>query len=154
MGWFTKRADPLDDRAREIERELARLESELEKSPADSAPEYRSTVLPGDAPRDPLHLEDCDRSKPRKGSGSLQEKLDSLGSKPSGWRERWERFKLHFGATPATNPKLVKYLSAGNLQGLQPLRYEKRIARNRFFFMFFLLLLVLLGLFAVATRNY
>lgn len=154
MGWFTKRTDPLDERAREIERELARLESELENSPADSAPEYRSTALPPDPGYAPPAPRGSNPGGPRKGGVKLQEKLDSLGSKPSGWRERWERFKLHFGATPARNPKLVKYLSAGNLQGLQPLRYEKRIARNRFFFMFFLLLLVLFGLFSVATRNY
>ncbi len=152
MGWFTERADPLEKRAREIERELARLDSEMQNTPVDAAPEYRSDVPATD--HDPLNLENCGPRGSRKESVRLQESIDSLGSKPSGWRERWARFKLHFGATPATNPKLVKYLSAGNLQGLQPLRYEKRIARNRFFFMFFLLLLVLFGLFAVAIRNY
>lgn len=150
MGWFTKRADPLEKRAREIERELARLESEMEDNPPVVLPEDESQTSSNS--QDPLPL--ASRRPPRKGSVRLQESIDALGSKPSGWRERWERFKLHFGATPATNPKLVKYLSAGNLQGLQPLRYEKRIARNRFFFMFFLLLLVLFGLFTVATRNY
>ena len=29
------------------------------------------------------------------------------------------------------NPKLVNYLAAGSIQGLRPMRYEKRVARNR-----------------------
>ena len=37
--------------------------------------------------------------------------------------------------SPAVNPKLVSYLAAGSIKGLRPLRYEKRIARNRFIFL-------------------
>jgi hypothetical protein len=33
--------------------------------------------------------------------------------------------------TPS-NPNLVKYLASGGLPGMRALRYEKRVARNRF----------------------
>lgn len=43
------------------------------------------------------------------------------------------------------NPRLVSYLAAGGVQGLQPLRKEKRVARNRFILFVVFLMLVLLG---------
>ena len=36
--------------------------------------------------------------------------------------------------------------AAGGIQGLRPMRYEKRVARNRFVFLVVFLLLMLLGL--------
>jgi hypothetical protein len=41
---------------------------------------------------------------------------------------------------------MVHYLAAGSIQGLRPLRYERRVARNRFLAFLALLLLVLWGL--------
>jgi hypothetical protein len=51
-----------------------------------------------------------------------------------------------------TNPKLVSYLAAGGIQGLRPLRYEKRVARNRFIVFVAVLLLLLLGLIKIIHR--
>lgn len=45
--------------------------------------------------------------------------------------------------------KLVQYMAVGSVQGIEPLRREKRIARNRFLMMFLVFLLVLCGVFAV-----
>ena len=45
---------------------------------------------------------------------------------------RWQK---HLRGNPTANPKLVSYLAAGSIKGLRPLRYEKRIARNRFIFL-------------------
>ena len=55
------------------------------------------------------------------------------------------RLRGNFRGPSTTNPKLVSYLAAGGIQGLRPLRYEKRVARNRFIFFVVILLLVLLG---------
>lgn len=56
------------------------------------------------------------------------------------------RIRNHFRGPSTTNPKLVSYLAAGGIQGLRPLRYEKRVARNRFIFLVTSLFLMLLGL--------
>ena len=53
-----------------------------------------------------------------------------------------------FKTPPASNPKLVNYLAAGSIQGLRPLRYEKRVARNRFIFLVVVLVLALWGILA------
>ena len=63
------------------------------------------------------------------------------------------RVRNHFRGPAASNPKLVSYLAAGGIQGLRPLRYEKRVARNRFIFFFIVLFLMLLGLVAVFFRH-
>jgi hypothetical protein len=47
----------------------------------------------------------------------------------------------------------VSYLAAGGIQGLRPLRREKRVARNRFFVLVAFLFFVLLGILIVHVRN-
>jgi hypothetical protein len=47
----------------------------------------------------------------------------------------------------------VSYLAAGGIQGLRPLRYEKRVARNRFIFFVIFLVLILLGTFLVFLKK-
>ncbi len=65
-----------------------------------------------------------------------------------------ERIKRHFRGPPAANPKLINYLAAGNMQGLRPLRYEKRVARNRFIALTLVLVVVLFGLFCFLARRH
>ncbi|HVV71062.1 MAG TPA: hypothetical protein VHI52_06110, partial [Verrucomicrobiae bacterium] len=62
------------------------------------------------------------------------------------------RIRNHFRGPSTTNPKLVSYLAAGGIQGLRPLRYEKRVARNRFIGLVIVLFLILLGLIAAFRR--
>lgn len=56
------------------------------------------------------------------------------------------RIRGFFKAPSTSNPKLVSYLAAGGIQGLRPLRYEKRVARNRFVVFSLVLLVLLIGL--------
>ena len=63
------------------------------------------------------------------------------------------RLRNHFRGPSTTNPKLVSYLAAGGIQGLRPLRYEKRVARNRFIALVAILFVILLGLIAVFFRH-
>ena len=56
-----------------------------------------------------------------------------------------KRLRKHFSRPMASNPRLVTYLAAGGVRGLRPLRYEKRVARNRFIFFAGALFLLLLG---------
>jgi hypothetical protein len=47
----------------------------------------------------------------------------------------------------------VHYLSAGSVQGLRPLRYEKRVARNRTVFLIIILLAMLWGVSAIILKR-
>ena len=64
------------------------------------------------------------------------------------------RIRDHFRGPSTTNPKLVSYLAAGGIQGLRPLRYEKRVARNRFIFFVIILFLLLLGTLLVFLKGH
>ena len=59
------------------------------------------------------------------------------------------KVRSFFRAPTTSNPKLVSYLAAGGIQGLRPLRYEKRVARNRFIVFALILLVLLVGLLTV-----
>jgi len=56
------------------------------------------------------------------------------------------RIRSFFQGPSATNPKLVSYLAAGGIQGLRPLRYEKRKQRRRLIVLAAVLFLLGLGI--------
>jgi hypothetical protein len=64
------------------------------------------------------------------------------------------RLRRQFSRPEAGNPRLVTYLAAGGVRGLRPLRYEKRVARNRFIALVILLLVVLLIVFSMFLHNH
>lgn len=74
------------------------------------------------------------------------EHFNDLGVRKYNLQAAWNRFKNNFRGPMASNPKLVNYLAAGSIQGLRPLRYEKRVARNRFLVFIGFLILALWGL--------
>jgi hypothetical protein len=65
----------------------------------------------------------------------------------------WQRLKGLFRGSTAQNQTLVRLLAAGNIQGLRPLRYEKRVARRRFVIFVVVLFLVLWGIIAMFLRR-
>jgi hypothetical protein len=158
MGLFNK-TDPIEDESRELERKIEQLRAEIQKAEADSAestPRYRSTVNPGEggSPHTDPIFEEFRPSGTRNPDSALREDGDTVSSRDSGLHAWFRRWRKDVGASPVSNPKLIKLMSVGNIHGLQPLRAEKRQARNRFLFLFAVLLLVLYVLFSVITHNY
>jgi hypothetical protein len=79
--------------------------------------------------------------------------FNDLGVRKYDLAGSWRKFKNHFQGPPANNPKLVNYLAAGSIQGLRPMRYEKRVARNRVIALTLILLGLLWGIIAVFSRR-
>ena len=172
MGWLKKKSDPLTERARALNAEIAALEAEIHKLDAKlqqgDAPRLRSTALPHgpvvtrtDAPNsvppashEPI-FEDVDRNrlKARLEPGGTPDHYNELGVRKYDLAALLARWRNHFRGPSTTNPKLVSYLAAGGIQGLRPLRYEKRVARNRFIALVILLFFVLLGAISVLLRH-
>ena len=172
MAWLKKKSDPISERARALNDEIAELESQikrLEQAQKDhTQPRLRSTALPQGAeePYSPLApepspvravqepiFEEVKLVESRVEPASTPDHYNELGVRKYDLPALLRRVRNHFRGPSTTNPKLVSYLAAGGIQGLRPLRYEKRVARNRFIFFVVALFLTLLGTVLVFFRH-
>jgi hypothetical protein len=169
MAWLKKKPDPLSDRARALNQEIAHLEGQIKRLGAqldrDQAhPRLRPTSLPhasnagragaSTAPASPpaaaAHepiFEDVDQGRLESGDPSVvpREHYNELGVRKYDLPGLLRRIRGFFQGPSATNPKLVSYLAAGGIQGLRPLRYETRKQRRRVIAFAGLVFLLLLG---------
>jgi len=160
MAWPWKKSDPLQARARALNSELAALEAQIRdlSTKAGPQPRLRSTTHPGTVskPVPPGHVfEKVDhmRAQGLEEPQTTPAHYNSLGVRKYDLLAAWQGFMRHFRGPPASNPKLVSYLAAGNIQGLRPLRYEKRVARNRLLVLAAILVAVLWGIIYEVARR-
>ena len=183
MAWFKKKPDPISDRARALNDEIAALEAQIKHLDAklQEAPppaKLRSTAMPhGEtiqrnpeipAPKvetrnfkaqppqaqEPI-FEEVDQNRLKsQGEVATPEHYNDLGVRKYDLPALLRRIRNHFRGPSTNNPKLVHYLAAGGVQGLRPLRYEKRVARNRFLLFVILLFSVLLGIILVFVKHH
>jgi hypothetical protein len=164
MAWFRKKPDPITERAQALNDEIARLESQIKDLDSrlqrdQSQPRLRSTALPhsatvGHAPpespaparHEPIFEEvGQDLLEARSEESTTPNHYNDLGVRKYDLPALFRRWRGHFRGPSTTNPRLVSYLAAGGIQGLRPLRYERRVARNRFIFFVIILFLTMLG---------
>ena len=168
-----KKPDPLSDKARALNDEIAALEAEIKKLDTQlsrtPAPKFRSTATPAGvtipraaekpAPAPPPHktepvFEDVRRGPLTPAVGNeTPEIYNELGVRKYDLPALWNRIRNHFRGPTTSNPRLVNYLAAGGVQGLRPLRYEKRVARNRVVVLALILFGILLGTLLIFLRN-
>jgi len=179
MAWFRRKTDPISDRARALNDEIAELDAQIQELDArlqrdQTQPRLRSTALPqgctiahsmpapAPPPTVPLTpvahepiFEEVDQGllNARHEATTTPEHYNELGVRKYDLPALVRRVRNHFRGPSTTNPKLVSYLAAGGIQGLRPLRYEKRVARNRFIFFVIFLLLMMLGTIWVFVRH-
>ncbi len=178
MALFRKKPDPISDRARllnsqiaQVEAEIKRLDERLQRS--QSQPRLRSTAVPhgatvthvpppgangasdGNAADEPIfeHVDQNALESPPEDI-TTPDHYNELGVRKYDLPALFRRLRNHLRGPSTTNPKLVSYLAAGGLQGLRPLRYEKRVARNRSILLVTILFFTLLGLIWVFLRRH
>jgi hypothetical protein len=170
MGLFKKKPDLISDRAKALESEIAALEAQINRldsqiarradisgqsvgAPAADA----GSITSGPARRrsdDPIFEEvDLARLDSAMEANARPEHFNELGVRKYDFPALVARVKNHLRGPSTTNPKLVSYLAAGGIQGLRPMRYEKRVARNRFIALVLLLFLIMLGIVVVFARG-
>ena len=170
MAWFNKKPDPISDRARALNAEIASLEAQIKVLDSrlqhqQTEPVSSTTPPPTAKPapslvqfppvQEPIFEEvGQDRLKARNEPSAGADHYNELGVRKYDLPALLQRIRKHFRGPATTNPKLVSYLAAGGIQGLRPLRYEKRVARNRFIALVFVLFVVLLGLIAAFVRGH
>jgi len=183
MTWLKKKSDPISERARALNSEIAALESQIKRLDAQlhqgaPHPRLRSTALPhgGTIIRDPaadppspahpsapaptitVHEPIFEEvgSQPLKAdaeAATTPEHFNELGVRKYDFTALIRRVRDLFRGPTTMNPRLVSYLAAGGIQGLQPLRKEKRVARNRFIAFVIILFLILLGTLWLFVRH-
>ena len=136
MGLFQRNKDPLKKRAKSVQNKLNELQAQIQE--LDESPAQESSKL--------HDLNQNNPSLPRRPSAMEKDQpLDTSVQRPE---KLWNRIIKNFRKPPvSTNPNMVNFLAAGSIQGLRPLRYERRVARNRFLAFTTVLVLILIGLF-------
>lgn len=171
MSWLKKKADPLSERARALNSEIAALEEQIKRLDSTlqhsaAHPRLRSTAVPHGAtithaaptseppvaalapPKAHEPIFEEVGQKPLKSKAeptTTREHYNELGVRKFDVTASIQWFQNLFRRPPPMNPRLVSYLAAGGVQGLQPLRKEKRVARNRFIGFVIILMALLLG---------
>jgi len=170
MGLFKKKADPISERAHDLNAKIAALESKIKqlneqaRRSESSDGRFRSTAYPQGqtvstpkpaAASEPV-FESVDRKSLKSDEAPNGEapRYNDLGLRKYDLFSLWERLREQWRGPAAPNTKLVNYLAAGSIQGLRPLRYEKRVARRRFIGLAIVLTIVLLGIFLFLARRH
>jgi hypothetical protein len=172
---FKKKSDPISARARALSEEIAALEAKIKKLGSQvqqnqtQPPRLRSTAIPhvgtiqrgvessgapAESPDEPIFEEvDRNRLNARGESATTPEHYNQLGVRKYDLPALMKRVRHQISGPSTTNPKLVSYLAAGGIQGLRPMRYEKRIARNRFITLVVFLFFMLLGIIVIWNHH-
>ncbi|HEX5220808.1 MAG TPA: hypothetical protein VFZ59_14660 [Verrucomicrobiae bacterium] len=175
MGWLKKKPDPVSERAEALNSEIAALEAQIRQLDdqlhrGPEHPRLRSTAVPhgmtishnqshtftatetdrqesGPIRTEPVFEEiNQDRLTARPLEvNNAPEMFNDLGVRKYDLPGLLRRIREFFHGPNTSNPKLVSYLAAGGVQGLRPLRKERRVARNRFILFSVLLFVVLFG---------
>jgi hypothetical protein len=163
-----KKGDPISERARaltdqiaSLEAQIKRLDTQLQQTPV---PRLRSTAVPHGAtvarasepPPHAAHEPVFEEVKPLRPveETSAPDQFNEFGVRKYDLPGLFGRLRQHFRRPTTSNPRLVTYLAAGGVQGLRPLRYEKRVARNRFILLVVVLFLILLGVISLFVHNH
>jgi len=161
-----KTADPISDRARTLSSQIAALEAEIKRLDTQlqntPVPKLRSTAIPHGVTiartPEPLPVPEpvFEEIKPVPASDetATPDQFDEHGVRKYDLPALLQRLRQKFSRPVASNPRLVTYLAAGGVRGLRPLRYEKRVARNRVMIFAAGLFLLLLGTLLVYLRNH
>lgn len=171
MGWLKKKSDPVSDRAQALNAEIAALEAQIHQldeqlARGEESPRLRSTAVPHGSTishHAPVVTDSAREATPaartepvfeqinqeritvQNDMPNLPEYYNEFGVRKFDFPALVQRLRTFFTGPNTSNPKLVSYLAAGGVQGLRPLRKEKRVARNRFIFCFAILFVILFG---------
>lgn len=180
MGWLKRKSDPLLSRERDLNAQIAELEARIRQlstqlpSPG-GGPSRATVVVPGNqidgsataAPAGgrsgppqpaPMPVAPMPRPAPKPSAvvpepAAHPELYNELGVRKFDLAGAWRRLTAWWRPPPPSNPHLVKYLAYGGLREPVALRFEKRVARNRFLMLVAAFLVVLWFVLSLVRHN-
>lgn len=156
-----KKVDSLDGRSRKVEAEIAKLERQIKKLSAkvergqDHVPfQGQKTRVAAGAAGSQAAFEELGANKRLIETEDSQDPdvYNEMGVRKYDLPGFWRRLKNRLTGNDKANRQLVSYLAAGSIQGLRPLRYEKRVARNRALAFGAVLCLIILGILSLLQQ--
>lgn len=160
MGLFSKKTDPIKAREQALASEIEQLEDQIRAlqgvlktakdepatPPQKSQSAERRAPVKSPAADEPV-FEPVDQQRLQNaGVNPFKEKHDPRTLQKEASTSFFERVIRFFKGPTSSNPKLVSYLAAGNIHGLQPLRYERRVARNRLLLWIVVIVVLIVGM--------
>jgi hypothetical protein len=162
----SKKSDPLSEHARALTAEIAALESQIRElgtrvDAPSGPPQERGRIPAGRQPRQraPVppapEFEAVSEARLTAGESAVEDRqrYNELGARKFDLPDAWRRLRQKPRKGSPDNARLINYLAAGSIQGLRPLRYEKRVARNRVLVLALILALMLVGIISVFLRH-
>jgi hypothetical protein len=114
----------------------------------------RAQAAPAAGPRQEQIFEKVDHQRLGAPAETANKALyNELGVRKYDLPGAWQRLYHYFQGSSQQHHTFVRLLAAGNIQGLRPLRYEKRVARRRFIILVLALFALLWGLIAMFLRR-
>ena len=151
---ISERERALNDQISSLQDQIKKLDTQLQRTPT---PKLRSTAIPHSTtisrkadplPPKPVASEPVfEEIKPIKPLTETEpsDRFNGLGVRKYDLPALLQKVRDQFRRPTTSNPRLVNYLAAGGVHGLRPLRYEKRVARNRLLAFIIILFVILLG---------
>ena len=167
MRFFRKKPDPIAESERQLNARIEALQGELRLlnerlsapptasrpgSPTAQSASFAARIPAGS--REPI-FEAIDHLGVQGAADrdSTPDHFNQLGVRKYDPMTTLRKWLSQIRGTPTSNPKLVNYLAAGSIHGLRPLRYEKRVARNRFLALLAFFVAILWGLIYIYMKN-
>lgn len=155
MAWLKRKSDPISERAKTLNAEIVALEAQIRRLDVESRLEPAARKPHPAPPAEPIFQAGGQKLlTTRQDALTTPQHYNELGVRKYDLVALGDRVRGWFRGPPPSNQKLVNLLAAGSVQGLRPLRYEKRVARRRFILLVIALTLVLLGIVSVFVRNH
>lgn len=156
MRWLNPKRDSLESKSKALDKKLAMIRSEIRQLKLSLGDESEGEVISTRERNSSLftnrpnghypHARQAGsaRSAPFRKNGNFKNRNRLEKDDDANWQTWIRKIKRGFSKLDPDEARFVNYFAAGSFEGMRPLRYERRVFRNRIIFLSLCFLLFLL----------